>query len=233
MAGRERQPYGHVRRPRSARGPVPAVPAGGRTSRRRTPRRGMWVLLLALVLLSCLVVAAIFLWYSERPAQTMTLTAMDKPASAEPPKPPVPPARVRAVEELDERLRGIAQAHAGTHGVVVFDSYSGKSAYLNVDRRFVAASLSKLYALLTLYRAAATGELSLDDEITMRASDVWAEGTGVLYRYPVGTTMTLRGCAEFLIKESDNTAEVMLNRYLGEEEDRKSTRLNSSHANIS
>jgi beta-lactamase class A len=60
--------------------------------------------------------------------------------------------------------------------------------------------------------------LSLDDEITMRASDVWAEGTGVLYRYPVGTTMTLRECASFLIKESDNTAEVMLNRYLGEEE---------------
>jgi beta-lactamase class A len=45
---------------------------------------------------------------------------------------------------------------------------------------------------------------------------VWAEGTGVLYRYPVGTTMTLRECARFLIKESDNTAEVMLNRYLGE-----------------
>jgi beta-lactamase class A len=81
----------------------------------------------------------------------------------------------------------------------------------------VAASLSKLYALLTLYRAAAKGELSLDDEITMRPSDVWAEGTGVLHRYPVGHTMTLRECADFLIKESDNTAEVMLNRYLEEE----------------
>jgi beta-lactamase class A len=49
----------------------------------------------------------------------------------------------------------------------------------------------------------------------MRTSDVWAEGTGVLYRYPVGHTMTLRECARFLIKESDNTAEDMLNRYLG------------------
>ena len=127
------------------------------------------------------------------------------------------PVRVRAVEELGEELRAISGAHAGTHGVVVFDPYSGESASLNADRRFIAASLSKLYALLTLYRAADAGELSLDDEITMRASDVWAEGTGVLYRYPVGTTMTLEECAEFLIKESDNTAEVMLNRYLGEE----------------
>jgi beta-lactamase class A len=173
---------------------------------------------MALVLLSCLVVVAIFSWYRERPAETAMLTAVDRPASAEPPEPPVPPARVRAVEEFDEELRAISEAHTGTHGVAVFDLYSGESASLNADRRFVAASLSKLYALLTLYTAASRGELSLDDEITMRASDVWAEGTGVLYRYPVGHTMTLRECARFLIKESDNTAEVMLNRYLGEEE---------------
>jgi beta-lactamase class A len=130
----------------------------------------------------------------------------------------VDPARVRAVEGLDGELRAISEAHAGTHGVVVFDPYSGEGASLNADRRFVAASLSKLYALLTLYAAVSRGELSLGDEITMRASDVWAEGTGVLYRYPVGTTMTLRECATFLIKESDNTAEVMLNRYLGEKQ---------------
>jgi beta-lactamase class A len=105
--------------------------------------------------------------------------------------------------------------------VVVFDPYSGERASLNADRHFVAASLSKLYALITLYRAASRGELSLDDEITMRPSDVWAYGTGVLYKhpnkYPVGYTMTLRECAKFMIKESDNTAELMLNRYLGEE----------------
>jgi len=105
---------------------------------------------------------------------------------------------------------------------VVFDPYSGKTASLNAGRRFVAASLSKLYALLTLYKEASLGELSLDDKITMRSSDVWGYGTGVLAKYPnkypVGYTMTLRECAKFMIKESDNTAELMLNRYLGEEE---------------
>ena len=176
------------------------------------------MVLLALGIVACLVAVGAFLWYHERPPETMTLEAVDQPALAEEPEPPVDPARVRAMEELDERLRSISQAHAGTHGMVVFDPYSGESASLNADRRFVAASLSKLYALLTLYGAASRGELSLEDEITMRSSDVWAEGTGVLYRYPVGTTMTLRECARFLIKESDNTAEVMLNRYLGEKE---------------
>jgi beta-lactamase class A len=133
-----------------------------------------------------------------------------------PPQPPAP-ARAQAAEELRSKLPGISRSHAGTHGVVVFDPYSGETVSLNADRRFVAASFSKLYALLTLYRAASRGELSLDDEITMRYSDVWAYGTGVLYKYPVGYTMTLRECAKFMIKESDNTAELMLNRYLEEE----------------
>jgi beta-lactamase class A len=181
------------------------------------PSRSLWVLL-ALGLLYCLLVAAGLLWYRDMPEESATLTAVDRPASAEAPDPPVPPTRRRAVEGLDEELRAISEAHSGTHGVVVFDPYSGESASLNADRRFVAASLSKLYALLTLYAAASRGELSLNDEITMRASDVWAEGTGVLHRYPVGTTMTLRECARVMIKESDNTAEVMLNRYLGEVE---------------
>jgi beta-lactamase class A len=144
------------------------------------------------------------------------IASVDRPTSAKPPQPPAPE-RAQAVEELRSKLSVISQSHAGTHGVMVFDPYSGKAVSLNADRPFVAASLSKLYALLTLYRAASRGELSLDDKITMRSSDVWAYGTGVLYKHPVGYTMTLRECAKFMIKESDNTAELMLNRYLEEE----------------
>jgi beta-lactamase class A len=164
------------------------------------------------------VVAVIFLRQGEVPAKTAKVAAADRPATAQAPELPTDPVRVRALGELEERLGDISRAHAGTHGAVVFDPLSGQSASLNAGRRFVAASLSKLYALLTLYSAASRGEVDLDDEITMRASDVWAEGTGVLYAQPVGTTMTLRECARYLIEESDNTAEVMLNRYLGEEQ---------------
>jgi beta-lactamase class A len=185
-----------------------------RNRKRRRTGRGV---LVVLGLVWCLVAAVyLLLWHPARPAETAPLTAVDRPSSAKPPQLPIPPARSRAVEELRSRLPSISEAHVGTHGVAVFDPYSGETATLNADRRFVAASLSKLYALLTLYKAASHGELSLDEKITLRPSDVWAHGTGVLYRYPVGYTMTLRECAEFMIKESDNTAEVMLNRYLGE-----------------
>jgi beta-lactamase class A len=171
-------------------------------------------------LLLCLFVAAYSLWDSGRSAEATAVASVDRPTAGRPPHPPVP-ARTRDIEDLRSELLDISGSQAGTYGVVVFDPYSGEAASLNADRRFVAASLSKLYALLTLYRLASLGELSLDDEITMRSSDVWAYGTGVLAKYPnkypVGYTMTLRECARFMIKESDNTAELMLNRHLGEE----------------
>src|SRR5215203_5029832 len=211
MARRPRRSYKGTVRDRTRR--------HARNQRRRRRRRRGWPLLIFGLLL-CLLVANYFLWDSERSGKTISITTVDRPTSAKPPQPPAP-ARAQAVEELRSKLLGISQSHTGTYGVVFFDPYSGETASLNADRHFVAASLSKLYALLTLYRAAARDELSLDDKITMRSSDVWAYGTGVLAKYPnkypVGYTMTLRECARFMIKESDNTAELMLNRHLGEE----------------
>jgi beta-lactamase class A len=195
-------------------------------NQRQRLRRG-WALLMMFGFLSCLFVATCFLWYSARSTETTMVATVDPPASANPPKPPVPalspkppaPTRSRALEELRSRIPDISKAHLGTHGVVVFDPSTKKSASLNAHRTFEAASLTKLSVLITLYRAAARGEVDLEDEISILASDVQAYGTGVLYRYPnkypVGYTMTVRECARFMIKESDNTAWVMLNRYLG------------------
>ncbi|MBA3637105.1 MAG: serine hydrolase [Rubrobacteraceae bacterium] len=118
-------------------------------------------------------------------------------------------------EPLRSELGQIARVYPATYGVVVLDPSSGERVAMDADRRFLAASLNKLPVLMTLYKAAASGEVDLDDEISMQASDVQAYGTGVLYTYPVGHTMTLRECARLLIKESDNTAWKMLDRYLG------------------
>ena len=117
--------------------------------------------------------------------------------------------------DLRAELERAAQRYPASYGIVVSEPSSGGTVTMNQDQRFPAASLTKLPTLLTLYGAAARGEVDLDAEITMRASDVRAYGTGVLYRRPVGTTMTLRECAELMIEESDNTAWVMLHRYVG------------------
>ena len=126
------------------------------------------------------------------------------------------PAPQFVTRDLRVELERVAQRYPISYGVVVSDPSSGETVTMNQDQRFLAASLTKLPTLLTLYRGAARGEVDLDAEITMRASDVQAYGTGVLYLRPVGTTMTLRECAELMIKESDNTAWVMLHRYIGQ-----------------
>jgi beta-lactamase class A len=128
---------------------------------------------------------------------------------------PEPPAPRFVARSLRAELERVAQRYPASYGVIVSDPSSGETVEINPDQRFLAASLTKLPTLLTLYRAAARGEVDLEAPITMRASDVQAYGTGVLYLRPVGTTMTLRECAELMIKESDNTAWVMLHRYMG------------------
>ena len=117
--------------------------------------------------------------------------------------------------DLRGRIGRIAQAYPGRYGVVVLDPSSGRTVTMGPDKRFLAASINKLPVLLTLYKSAAAGTVDLEDPITMQASDIQAYGTGSLQLEPVGTTMTLRECATYLIKESDNTAWKMLDRYLG------------------
>jgi beta-lactamase class A len=118
-------------------------------------------------------------------------------------------------DSLRNELQRIAKLYPANYGVVVFDPSTGESVTMGADQRFLAASLGKLPVLMALYKAAANGEVNLKDQISMQASDVQAYGTGVLYTYPIGYTMTLRECANFLIKKSDNTAWKMLDRYLG------------------
>lgn len=112
------------------------------------------------------------------------------------------------------RLEKIAANHVGQYGVAVYDPASGKMVKIDAGKRFGAASIGKLPTLITLYRAAERGEVDLDDRISIRPSD-YQSGSGVLFNYPAGTSMSLRKCAYLLVNESDNTAWSMLTRYLG------------------
>lgn len=118
--------------------------------------------------------------------------------------------------ELEAELDEIAARYPGEYGIVMWQPGSGTRATVDSRESFSAASLAKLPVLLALYREAAEGRLSLDERIEVSASDI-RPGTGVLQDEPPGTTMTLRECAEYLMKESDNTAWKMLENRLGEQ----------------
>jgi beta-lactamase class A len=173
-------------------------------------RRRRWVVFL-LFLASLLGLLGLTYLY---PPEEEPVSRVELPALKPEPAPPQLTPQATALT-LRRGLEQVATEYPGTYGVVVYDPSLKKTATLNADKRFLAASLNKLPVLFTLYRAAARGEVDLEDEISMLRSDVQAYGTGVLYEYPVGYTLTLRECAELMIKESDNTAWVMLERYLG------------------
>lgn len=118
-------------------------------------------------------------------------------------------------EALKKRVEKIAEYYGGAYGVVISDPASDETVTLGADETFFAASLGKLPTLLSLYKAADRGEVNLDDNITIQASDVQGYGTGELHTYPVGHSLTLRECAYYLMNKSDNTAWAMLTRYLG------------------
>ena len=195
---------------------------------RRRTRRRVWIWLFAsmCVLTPLALVSLLALPEPEPVARARTPEAASAPAppqerddqaqggvAADRAEPSVPEP---SAAELEDRLAAVAETYPAYFGVAVLDPSSGISVGMNPDQRFLAASIGKLPALLALYKAADRGEVSLDSEITMLASDVQAYGTGVLQNYPVGHTMTLRECARLLIQESDNTAWKMLTRYLGQ-----------------
>lgn len=120
------------------------------------------------------------------------------------------------VEALRDQIEEIADGHAGVYGVAVLDPTSGTKVSLRGDEQFMAASIGKLPAFVTLYRAAARGDLDLQEEISIREDDVQAYGSGSLQNFPVGYSLSLRDSAYRLVNHSDNTAWAMLDRRLGE-----------------
>jgi beta-lactamase class A len=122
--------------------------------------------------------------------------------------------KVPVAREVESETREILSRYPGDYGVVLWQPESGIRISLDAGKRFKSASLAKLPVLLALYREAAEGRLSLDERIEMSESDI-QPGTGALQYRPPGTTLTLREYAEYLIKESDNTAWNILEDRLG------------------
>jgi beta-lactamase class A len=119
------------------------------------------------------------------------------------------------VEALRGRIEEITEGRLGTYGVAVLEPVSGTRVSLRGDDEFVVASIGKLPAFATLYRAAALGELDLNEEISLRSSDIQGYGSGSLETFPVGHSLSLGEIAYRLVNHSDNTAWAMLDRHLG------------------
>lgn len=118
---------------------------------------------------------------------------------------------------LQDEIEKVAREHEGTYGVAVLAPDSGTEVSLGADEQFMAASIGKLPVLATLYRAAAQGELDLQEEIPVLPEDMRDYGDGEILDFPEDYFLTLRESAYRMINHSDNVAWSMLDRRLGAE----------------
>ena len=118
---------------------------------------------------------------------------------------------------LREEIEDVTRGHEGTYGAAVLDPDSGTELSLGGDEQFMAASIGKLPVLATLYRAAAQGELNLQEEIPILPEDLRDYGDGGVPDFPAEEYLSLRESAYRMINNSDNVAWSMLDRRLGAE----------------
>ena len=196
-------------------GDVPHETVDGGGDRRRSAGRGRRVWLSqGISLLAGFVLAGLALLFLSEPVVEGGTGTVSWPEVG----PPALPQTVPGFDEeaLRTRIREVAEGHGGIYGVAVLEPGSHTWVSVRGDEEFMTASISKLPTLATLYRAAARGEVDLEEKIPILPGTK-RSGAGELEDVPAGYSISLREYAYRLTNHSDNTAWVALDRRLGEE----------------
>jgi beta-lactamase class A len=116
--------------------------------------------------------------------------------------------------KLKKEIVHILGEQKNNYAVVVWDLKRQKGFDINGDVIKPPASISKIpYAILTL-RDIDKGKNTLDEVYKIRGDDK-AYDTDILYSYENGADVTLDQYIKFLIQQSDNTAMMHLEDFLG------------------
>ncbi len=118
-------------------------------------------------------------------------------------------------KKIIEEFKTVSKNLSGVYGLYVI-RLNGKGAYGIFEKeKFEAASLMKLPVFATLYREVEKGNIDLDTKYTLKNSDKLI-GSGSLSSKAPGTVLTYRDLARLMGKQSDNTANGIIRRILGD-----------------
>ena len=105
---------------------------------------------------------------------------------------------------LAERLA--SQGYAGRAALVVQDADTGKTLHAeNADELLPAASIIKLWLLVRGLWAVQSGQVGLDERLSMQAADR-VPGSGVLHDLGAGLALSWLDLLTLMVTVSDNTA---------------------------
>lgn len=117
--------------------------------------------------------------------------------------------KVRAWNELKQKLISEINRFSGTAGVVVKDLETNWEICYNKDELFASASVAKIPIMAACFLAAEEGRLKLDRNVALKAGDKLT-GSGILKEVRPGTTFSVEELIGRMIYDSDNTATNML-----------------------
>lgn len=115
--------------------------------------------------------------------------------------------------DLRKELRAYVPAQGNIHAGVYFEYLpSGVSIGINEKDEFISASLIKVPFIMSIFRLLEKGTLALNTVLTLEKDDL-DPGFGTLWKRGAGAQLTVEEAIEHTLKESDNTASIVLDAH--------------------
>ncbi|KKS32700.1 MAG: beta-lactamase [Candidatus Amesbacteria bacterium GW2011_GWA2_42_12] len=120
----------------------------------------------------------------------------------------------------------------GTYAIYVFRLSKNKGYGINEDLIMPAASIMKVPIMLAVRQATSEGKLTWDTKYTLKDEDK-RSGSGPIEFMDAGSELTVQQLTEYMIKNSDNTASMVLSNMLGRDViDKEILLLGMEHTNF-
>lgn len=119
----------------------------------------------------------------------------------------------KSPEDLRTNIQENVKNRLKNYSVYVKNLNTPFAVGINETVIFTAASINKVPIVAALYYYAGTGEIDLDERITIQSRDIQDFGTGSIRYDPPGSVYSLKTLAKLAIEQSDNTAAYVLGNY--------------------
>ena len=129
-----------------------------------------------------------------------------------------PKLKVGSVTELENLFKNELKDVQGRWGLYFQDLETGKEINYQSREVFQAASVVKIIPMVLYYKMADEGKRSLNDIYVLKNDDIQVYGTGSMQYQEPGKKYTYEDILQLAGKQSDNTAEYILKKNLGEDQ---------------
>lgn len=117
---------------------------------------------------------------------------------------------------INKKIRDLINGFPAVVGIGFKDLKSNDELYINGDRKFLTASVFKIFVLIEFYNQVIKGLLNPEERVVITNKDK-VLGSGILKELDAGLQPTLRDLAKLMIVLSDNVATDIIMKLVGME----------------